>query len=307
MTNPLYTASQILSHKRLRQKQKKPFSILFTDIDDTFLRKDEKLATKKLAEYIEESGHCLVAVTGSRPERILRLSKKGILPKFSLIIGAVGTEIIFLQKDGVSYTTDSVYEKIVASHKFHREQVAAKVRALMFDLNQSNAALRFVFQKIPPETYKVSCNFFADSEKILSHIRHVFTHQFPQEKIIICRADNLDFTKKPVKYCLDIVSVSKSDAIGYVMKSVEPDSVIVAGDSGNDADMLIKNGTIAIITGGAKPELLKEVEAKLLPVILKKSVTKVRLGDGSEKIYYKELSDRVGPESILYALHILKI
>src|SRR5689334_5580506 len=108
MTNPLYIASEILSHKRFCQKQGKPFSILFTDIDDTFLRKDGKLATKKLAEHIEKSGHCLVAVTGSRPERILALSKKGILPQFSLIIGAVGTEILFLQKDRDSYMPDSV-------------------------------------------------------------------------------------------------------------------------------------------------------------------------------------------------------
>ena len=128
-----------------------------------------------------------------------------------------------------------------------------------------------------------------------------------KEKIIICRAASLGFTKESVKYCLDVVPVSKSDAIGYVIKNIKPDRVIVAGDSGNDADMLFKNGSVAIITGGAKPELLKEVEAKLLPVILEKSVTKIRQPDGSEKIYYKELSDRVGPESILHALHILKI
>ena len=161
------------------------------------------------------------------------------------------------------------------------------------------------------QEFKVSFHFFADSPEGVETIAREAEQRFPGQELVICEEINYNNQLSPEaqrkKYCLDVVPITKAGAVEYVVKRTEVKKGLVAGDSGNDTDMLMKSGKLqAVIVGGAKSELTSAVDATAVEKPGKSSFRRVVGEDGTLKAMYVERGDRKGPESINYAGEVLQ-
>ena len=91
----------------------------------------------------------------------------------------------------------------------------------------------------------------------LTGIKQEFEHQFKKLRVVIC--EEIGYSQDPThvgearkKYCIDVLPVTKADVVNYLQEVLGIDAMVVAGDSGNDKDMLTGAGDLAIRVGGAK-------------------------------------------------------
>jgi len=64
------------------------------------------------------------------------------------------------------------------------------------------------------------------------------------------------------KYCLDILATTKSGAVQYLRQLLGITRGIIAGDSGNDVDMLLESSPLtAVLVGGYEPYARSAIEA----------------------------------------------
>lgn len=323
--NPLYASSEFARMQELQGKNRGFSAAIFTDIDNTFYREDRKDASMVLAQAAMRSDVPLVAVTGNDIATVQQRIASGQLPQFQIIIGAVGTEIAVLTKnpDGtVFYGKDTLYEDAFQAN-FPRRTIVEQTEDIIKKAQESMPGRQIAFQHAnleekflqgenPHQPYKVSCNFFADSEEKIDFVRKSFQANFPNQKIIISEEIGHNGQMKPEdtnkKYNIDVVPATKADAIRYVQSQEAVDFAIVAGDSGNDADMLTNVGNVAILVGGAKQEAKDAIVAALGVSMRGGSRSFTRVSDTDKtKFYYQErnVADRLGPQSILHALRIL--
>ncbi len=113
---------------------------------------------------------------------------------------------------------------------------------------------------------------------------------------------------QPKKYYLDVLAATKVDAVNYLRTVAGIKLGAVAGDSGNDIDMLLETGDLhAILVGGAKSEAVSAIQEKTVGKEKgKRSFRKIMNEQGHVKACYTEpKEDLLGPESIIRALKIL--
>ena len=254
---------------------------LITDIDNTFYRAGHEAAVKAawdVRQKAMDAPYPIIAVTGADYEALVRgRLESNELPTVEIVVSSVGTEIWFLQPDG-SYQKDDDYEKLLQAAGYKRLSITIRTRDLLPKLRKAGYEIDFqeptveaAYIKNPDPThlpYKVSLHFFAD-EKKWSDIAKLFEQEFKRSKIVVCEEIHHNATLPPgerhKKYCLDIMAATKADAVNYLIEKLRLEQGVVAGDSGNDIDMLLKTPDtfVAVAVGGHKPELKAALEAHI--------------------------------------------
>lgn len=286
--NPLsaYIGSEPLHMIIEQEKGGRRPAALFTDIDNTFDRKDRKRASQVLFRDLRQENYPVVAVTGNDFSGVEKRILSGELPCFSIIAGAVGTEIYVLHDENGNkyYKKDEAYEQMLLEKGFNRLELAKTGQRMIEDLGGKNPKYRplhnlewgLVFQepdkerefmkgKVNAETpFKLSFHAFADSEASLEALKKEVSKHFPGQCVVVCEEINYNSQMQKgnmnKKYCIDILPTTKAGAIEYIADKTGVASKIIAGDSGNDIEMLTGKGDVSITVGGSKPELSRVID-----------------------------------------------
>jgi len=228
ITQPVNMVTQIPRSKLLGTDR-----ILISDIDNTLL--GDPQALKELIAYLQSSAIGFGVATGRSIESAKEVLTKWEVPFPDIWITSVGSEIHY----GVNLQADTSWRKHI-NYRWQPELVQKAMSHL------SGIELQSLDQQRP---YKVS--YLVDETQAPSikkiqahlrqsrlHVRTIFSHQ---------------------KY-LDLLPLraSKGDAVHYcaIKWSFPMEQILVAGDSGNDEQMLIGN-TKAVVVGNHSPELEK--------------------------------------------------
>lgn len=249
-------------------------SALITDIDNTLYRAGHKVAVQAawdLRAKATEAPYPIIAVTGAGYEQLVRARIEAHeLPVLDVLVTSVGTEIRYLLPDG-SYQKDEIYDEQLKSTGYNRlsvvrqaqEIIAAQEHEVTF---QNPAAESAYLASLDPTylPYKASLHFFAEDGG--KEIQKVFKRKFSDLKIVVCEEINHNAKLKPdekrKKYCLDIMPATKADAVNYLIKKFVIEQGVMAGDSGNDIDMLLETpkSFVAVAVGGHKAEIKQALE-----------------------------------------------
>jgi len=216
-------------------KSKLPIAerLLVSDIDNTLIGDAEALRTllARLSGVRERIGFGIA--TGRRMERALKVLKEWNVPRPDVLVTAVGTEIHY----GRQLELDVGYQQ----HLDYRWQPQA-VREVMAE---------FCGVRMQPASeqrrYKIS--YFIDParapgvRKISARLRQAGLHA----NVVFSHGVYLDLL--PVR-------ASKGSAIRYLADKwgIPIDSILAAGDSGNDEEMLSGN-TLGVVVGNHSEEL----------------------------------------------------
>lgn len=206
--------------------------IVVCDIDKTLIGDPE--AARALLQKLRESPNVGFGVaTGRRLESTLRVLKQQGIPVPDLLITSVGTEIHY----GPGLVADTGWQRHIA-YRWKLEALREAMQDIPGLKLQAKSEQRWY--KI---SYDVDPDKIPSPRKIQRHLRQLDLHA----KLVYSHQAYLDLL--PVR-------ASKGLAIRYLaMKwSVRPEALLVAGDSGNDEEMLSGN-TLGVVVGSYSPEL----------------------------------------------------
>jgi len=331
-----YNGSEIVSMVE-KQKRRGLSAALATDIDNTFRRKDTDLAidaqskttTFQLAQEANDASIPIVTVTGVDYPGVFKRMESGDLPYVPAIAASVGTELWIAHKDNEGKTTykkDENFSEQFVDEKspryYPRKEIVQKADALIGSSKSMHPERDLQFQHPTVEEaylngqpadiqpFKTSFYVYATDEHTLTNIREDFENQFRGQRTVIC--EEIGYNQDPAhrdearkKYCIDVLPVTKADVVNYLQDILGIDAMAVAGDSGNDKDMLTGAGNLAVRVGGAKRELVETIEHATQDAEGSLSMKKVRQLDGKEKYYYEEQGANRGPESLLRGSKLL--
>lgn len=209
--------------------KRKPY-MLATDLDGTLVGDKEGLHS--LLRYYEDSHYdvALVYITGRHLVSALSLIRAEGLPMPDVLISDVGTVI---------YTT----EWLVEDKEWTKKMQMDWQPELVVELGSSIPAL--TMQPLP-DNRRISFTIQSD-EAVVSLLEKALIEDNVSHKLIF--SSNRDVDILPA-------NSGKGQALAYVMdKYACPDvNVLVAGDSGNDVEML-SLGHPSVIVGNAQAEL----------------------------------------------------
>jgi len=225
-------------------KQKKRFSlgrsrlptvdrVIICDIDNTLIGDKESLL--QLLSRMEEAGDRVAfgVATGRRLDSTLEVLEEWGIPRPDLLITSVGTEIHY----GNTLAEDHGWARHI-NYQWKPEQLREAL--------QGAEGLKLQ-RKIDQRRFKVSYNVdpekFPSVNKVRACLRKLDLHC----KLIYSHQAYLDLL--PVR-------ASKGLAIRYLMMKwgLTPDRLLVAGDSGNDIEML-RGETLGVVVGNYSPEV----------------------------------------------------
>lgn len=312
--------SEILKILTRQYHEKKRGVVLFTDIDKTFYRAGKEAATKKLTQRAHEQLWPIVTLTGNSYEGVMAMIGKNILPYFDIIVGSAGTEIWVLHQteDGtLAYEKDRIFESLQTNSKFNRQQIVIEAHTMIADFKEKHPEWQFDFQSpeqaelatATSQPFKVSFYFFASTAQAMKIHEQVKSY-FLGQTILMCEEMNHNSqlpADAPIKkYCVDIVSSSKGKALQYICNLLGISEGLVAGDSGNDVDMLLsQQGLDSVLVGGYSDEAKLMIERdvflkKIGDSLWKRTVT--FQGEVKNLQFFIENSkQRLAAESILAA------
>lgn len=234
----VYRATRIRQKKVRREGKSRLPSldrILVCDIDNALL--GDRKALKQLIETVFASGNKigLGVATGRRLDSALKVLAEWEVPTPDILITGVGSEIFY----GHGMVVDHGWLRHI-DHQWHPDRIRRAMKGLPgIKLQPQSEQLKF----------KIS--YLVDPEKAPS-MREVRRHLRKQDlhtKLIYSHEAFLDLL--PMR-------ASKGLAIRYVtMKwGLPPESLLVAGGSGNDEEML-KGNTLGVVVGNYSKELEK--------------------------------------------------
>ncbi len=207
--------------------------LLVCDIDNTLLGDQKSL--RKLLQILKNSKYRVgfAVATGRHYESTVKVLKQNKIITPDLLITSVGTNIHY----GHRMLLDDGWHQHI-NYRWYPESLREAIRGLPGIKLQP---------KIDQQKFKVS--YFIDPDKapsirdIVKHLRKLDLHA----KVIYSHGAYLDLL--PIR-------ASKGLAIRYLVEkwAISPKHILVAGDSGNDAEMLGGN-TFAVVVGNYSPEL----------------------------------------------------
>ncbi len=210
--------------------------MIILDIDDTITGDDE--AMYELKNIIEENKNNIgFGVATGRHIELARGKLKEIgfaVPE--IIISSVGSEIYYHDKDEYVFATG--WESHI-KHKWKPDQIRELMKQFDFLELQDEANQR---------DYKISYNILGTKEDV-KKAGDLIEHEKIKANLIISHGAYLDIL--PYR-------ASKGRAIRYLAYrwNIPHDSILVAGDSGNDEDML-RGELLGVVVGNHSQELKK--------------------------------------------------
>ncbi len=212
--------------------------LLATDLDGTFVG-DRKGLDELLGFYASrEYSVSLVYITGRHYQSALSLIKEENLPKPDVLITDVGTEI----RSGDILEKDLEWEKRMLGHW---QPEAIDKAAASFDGLQ---------KQVLPVTNR--CSYYAKDFNIVEMFEQQLISAGIPHKLIYSGGRDLDILP---------ADSGKGAALEYILDKFDARQakILVAGDSGNDKEMLTL-GFPSVIVGNAQPELLNSTEDPMI-------------------------------------------
>ena len=199
----------------LPTRPEQPF-LLATDIDGTMLGDEEgQLALKTLAQEHRKSFH-LAYVTGRYEGSVLRVVGEGFLPRPDFICSNVGTDILALDDPG-----NSIGQKYAA-------QVGPEWDLeTIYSRGEGEGIRRQDFNEGQPP---FQAGFFWDGRPQTLQAFYTRLAGLDHFHILASYAEYIDVLPNPL---------GKGKAVEFLQRelSLDPQQVVVAGDSGNDREM----------------------------------------------------------------------
>lgn len=209
--------------------------MIITDIDNTLIG-DDNSGLPEFNEFILRNRNSIGfgVATGRTLDSAVEFLKKHNIPNPDIIISSVGSEIYY----GPELRYDRGWEAHIL-HKWSRDNIKNELASFDF----------LEYQEEPSQRkFKISYNMAHDKDKIKKiHVR--FAEKKIRYSLIYSNNEFLDVL--PYR-------ASKGKAIRYISYkwSIPLENFIIAGDSGNDEDML-RGEARAIVVGNYSPELEK--------------------------------------------------
>ncbi len=207
--------------------------ILVTDVDDTLTGDDEALEELRERLHDGPDGVGLGIATGRSLERALEILEELGQPVPDLLITASGTALHY----GSRLILDRSWERQIR-YRWEPERVIRTLQnlrglGLEQDAEQTHYRLRYLIE--------------GDAPKLLSEVRRRLRKAGVQATPILDHERHIDVVPS---------RASPGLAIRFLCFkwNVPPDRLLVAGDSGNDADML-SGDTLGVVVGNHTPEL----------------------------------------------------
>ena len=207
--------------------------VLICDIDNTLL--GDGKALRQLMDRLEKAGDRVAfgVATGRRLDSTLEVLKKWKVRIPDLLITSVGSEIYY----GNNLVEDPGWARHI-DHQWKPDGLRAALAG--------STGLKLQ-PKIDQRRFKLS--YFVDPEKVpsINKIRTCLRKHDLHCKLIYSHQAFLDLL--PIR-------ASKGLAIRYLMMKwgLTPDRLLVAGDSGNDIEML-RGETLGVVVGNYSPEV----------------------------------------------------
>ncbi|MTD31563.1 HAD-IIB family hydrolase [Planomicrobium sp. YIM 101495] len=203
--------------------------LLATDLDGTFVGDSAEL--RNLLEFYSKQLYnvTLVYVTGRHFQSALSLMEEEGLPAPDLLVTDVGTEI----RKGPEFVMDEDWHA-----KIDEGWMPDQIDAIA-------AQIEGIEKQLLPVTNR--CSFFARSEEALLNLEnHLKKNEIPH-KLIYSGGRDVDILP---------AHSGKGQALLYLKEKYQLHAAkwLVAGDSGNDLEMLTL-GLPSVIVGNAQPEL----------------------------------------------------
>lgn len=179
-----------------------------------------------------------------------------------------------------NYVSDTDFYQEVCASGFNRktlvessEDLIRVLKEYQFVFQKPEDEERFLIDNITDQPHKLSFYFFDNNDsratdKILIEVKEWLNNLGFEAEVLICEEINYNRDLPPhasKKYCLDLVPKIKRFGCGgkkaamlYLINKFEAKRGIIAGDSGNDAEMMINpygSWFLRVVVGGAKPEL----------------------------------------------------
>ncbi len=205
--------------------------ILATDLDGTLVGDPQGL--QQLFEYYEQQTFeiTLIYITGRYYDSAMSLIQQEGLPIPDLLVTDVGTSIYI----GETFTKDLEWADRMSGHWMPKkiEEIAASVPGM-------------TKQPLPLENRR---SYFVDHAQPVKELQNKL-HSFDiPHKLIFSGGRDVDVLPP---------GSGKGQALEYILKkyNMEDAKLLVAGDSGNDLEMLTL-GFPSVIVGNAQPELLE--------------------------------------------------
>jgi sucrose-phosphate synthase len=206
--------------------------LLITDIDNTLVGNKDRL--EDLLELLENNSPSIGwgVATGRSLAMTLDIMTEQDIPIPDILICSVGTEIYY----GPDLRTDKGWQQHL-SHLWKPERIREVLGKLDF-MNQQDAEGQ--------RRYKISY-YMEDDPELLATVHHRLQDAKLRCQVIYSHGQFLDIL--PYR-------ASKGRAIKYLKYkwNISPENVMVAGDSGNDADML-RGRTCGLVVGNHSKEL----------------------------------------------------
>ena len=247
-----YQGSPFLD-KLKRQAEEGHREVLVSDIDWTFYHQDLPSETDQLFQLLEKNGIPIAYCTGRGLEKVV---SQDDLPLPDLAIPAVGTEIWVKDREG-ELRSDQNY-----ADQLRKNWDRSKIYSQLVELVGSNQKIVFQDRDLPDQSdpdlpaqeFKISLNFQGTKEEALE-LEQEMKSTLGEEIGVIFSTN----WREENTFYVDILptyhgKTGKAMPIQYLKDMIGFRS-IVAGDGGNDADMLFNTGSQSIVVGNHLPEM----------------------------------------------------
>lgn len=227
-----HSPAPVLSTRSTSRRLPEFDRLIITDLDNTLTGDDDSLA--EFVEMLHENDHVGFGIaTGRRLDKAMHLIEELGLPRPDLIDTDVGTQLHY----GPALTPDRSWQKSIG-YAWKPEEI----RAVLDDLPG-------LFAQTPDKQskYKISYEVDADVAPSTSKIKTILREAGLRANIVMSLGMYLDVI--PVRGGSDLSMRHVLWKWGFA-----PEHVLVAGDSGNDAGMLLGR-TLGVVVANHSPEL----------------------------------------------------
>ncbi|ANU24326.1 HAD-IIB family hydrolase [Planococcus donghaensis] len=206
--------------------------LLATDLDGTLV--GDKYSLQALFNFYDNQTYevSLIYITGRHYQSALSLITEENLPVPDVLITDVGTAI---------YIGDSLEQDLAWSQHLEQSWLPQKIDTVARQIPG------LVSQELPITN---RCSYYATDETVVEAFRTALDQAEISYKLIYSGGRDVDILP---------AGSGKGQALQYILNKYQLDEakLLVAGDSGNDTEMLTL-GFPSVIVGNAQPELLEQ-------------------------------------------------
>lgn len=249
--------SETAVFKKLKSQASGEKEILFTDIDDTLTYLFDKSLTEKLSRVCKKVPIILAYISGQDFKEILQDKR---LAKADLYLPAMGTQI-WWRKNNSSFQYDRLFDLFLRQF-WLGEKIYQIIDKFVLINSEFSYQTKYLPKNRQLSEYKISLNYYGDAGNLQKKIKLLQT-KIPKNTGLIYSADYLGDNS----FCLDLVPkigqvTGKALPILYLRQILPAFISVVAGNGGNDIDMLFKSNSHAIIIGDRSFEAMDYFQTK---------------------------------------------